>query len=109
MEKIEEGRRWRLWLHGVEQQRTFLSDIGVAGERGRHVSAALEALGDATGNPNVDTVPAEVRNLVVSELARVGMTQRQLAAALGEQYCGGYLLGTETRPRNVALLACVKT
>jgi replicative DNA helicase len=27
------------------------------------------------------------------------MTQRQLAAELGEQYCGGYLLGTETRPR----------
>ena len=27
------------------------------------------------------------------------MTQRALAGALGEQYCGGYLLGTESRPR----------
>jgi replicative DNA helicase len=27
------------------------------------------------------------------------MTLRQLAEALGEQYCGGYLLGTESRPR----------
>ena len=27
------------------------------------------------------------------------MTQRGLAEALGEQYCGGYLLGTENRPR----------
>jgi replicative DNA helicase len=37
--------------------------------------------------------------MVVSELTRVGMTQRNLAAHLGEQYCGGYLLGTDTRPR----------
>jgi replicative DNA helicase len=27
------------------------------------------------------------------------MSQRDLAAALGESYCGGYLLGTENRPR----------
>ena len=41
-----------------------------------------------------------MRDLVVAELARVGMTQRDLAAALGEQYCGGYLLGSEARPRS---------
>ena len=93
------GRRWRLWIHGADQQRVFLDRVGVAGERGRHAAAARLVLTDVTGNPNVDTVPAEVRDLVVSELAGAGMTQRQLAAALGEQYCGGYLLGTETRPR----------
>jgi replicative DNA helicase len=48
----------------------------------------------------VDTIPCEVRDLVVAELERVGMTQRGLAAALGEQYCGGYLLGTDSRPRS---------
>ncbi|MFM7069903.1 MAG: replicative DNA helicase [Actinomycetes bacterium] len=97
--EVSPGRRWRLWLHGVEQQRVFLSRVGVAGERGSQVAAALAALEDSTGNPNVDTIPAEVRDVVVTELARVGMTQRELAAALGEQYCGGYLLGSETRPR----------
>jgi replicative DNA helicase len=91
--------RWRLWIHGAEHQRTFLERVGVAGERGRDVAAAVAALQDITGNPNVDTVPAEVRDLVVAELDRVGMTQRALAGALGEQYCGGYLLGTESRPR----------
>ena len=97
--EVGSGRRWRLWIHGVEQQRTFLTEVGVAGDRGHSVAQAVEVLADCSGNPNVDTVPAETRHLVVDELARVGMTQRQLAAELGEQYCGGYLLGTETRPR----------
>ena len=91
--------RWRLWVHGVDHQRRFLSQVGIAGERGRQVDAALAALEGIEGNPNVDTVPGEVRDLVVDELARLSMTQRGLAAALGEQYCGGYLLGTEARPR----------
>jgi replicative DNA helicase len=91
--------RWRLWIHGAEHQRSFLERIGVAGERGAGVEPALAALADVTANPNVDTIPAEVRDLVVDELARIGMTQRGLAEALGEQYCGGYLLGTESRPR----------
>jgi replicative DNA helicase len=91
--------RWRLWIHGAEHQRRFLERVGVAGDRGRAVPEALQALEGVTGNPNVDTVPAEVREVVVAELDRMGMTQRALAAALGEQYCGGYLLGTDARPR----------
>ena len=91
--------RWRLWIHGVEHQRRFLTQVGIAGERGRAVPEAIAALEGVEGNPNVDTVPAEVRDLVVDELERASMTQRGLAAALGEQYCGGYLLGTEARPR----------
>ncbi len=92
--------RWRLWIHGSDHQREFLRRIGVAGERGRECEAALAALEGVTPNPNCDTIPCEVRDLVVAELARLGMTQRDLAAALGEQYCGGYLLGTEARPRS---------
>lgn len=91
--------RWRLWIHGADHQRCFLERIGVAGERGAAGAAALDALAEVTSNPNVDTIPAEVRDLVVAELDRMGMTQRGLAEALGEQYCGGYLLGTESRPR----------
>ena len=91
--------RWRLWVHGAEHQRTFLERVGVAGARGKDTAAALDALADVTANPNVDTIPPEVRDLVVAELERMGMTQRGLAAALGEQYCGGYLLGTDSRPR----------
>jgi replicative DNA helicase len=91
--------RWRLWIHGAEHQQRFLSRIGVSGERGACAADAIQALSSVTSNPNVDTIPAEVRDLIVEELHRAGMTLRQLAEALGEQYCGGYLLGTESRPR----------
>lgn len=91
--------RYRLWVHGADQQRRFLERVGFAGARGGAVPAAREALEGVRGNPNVDTIPAEIRDTVVDELRRVGMTQRDLAAALEEQYCGGYLLGTEARPR----------
>lgn len=92
--------RWRLWIHGVEEQRAFLTKIGIAGDRGAKVPDALAALADKAGNPNVDTIPWEARELVLTALERKSMTQRSLAAALGEQYCGGYLLGTEARPRS---------
>lgn len=91
--------RWRLWIHGVEQQRRFLDSVGFGGRYEDLVPEALSALQGVRGNPNVDTVPAEVRSLVVDELAAASMTHRQLADSLGEQYCGGYLLGTESRPR----------
>jgi replicative DNA helicase len=92
--------RWRLWIHGAAHQHRFLVDIGLAGERGRLQQQAVAALADVTANPNVDTIPCGVRDVVVAALARMDMTQRDLAAALGEQYCGGYLLGTECRPRS---------
>ena len=92
--------RWRLVVHGADHQRCLLTRIGIDGERGRSTVLALAALDDVVPNPNVDTVPCEVRDLVVSELDRMEMTQRDLARALGESYCGGYLLGTEGRPRS---------
>ncbi len=91
--------RWRVWIHGADEQRRFLTRVGISGERGAACADAIDALERVTSNPNVDTVPCEVRDLVVSELARMEMSQRDLAAALGESYCGGYLLGTENRPR----------
>ncbi|MFV0315524.1 MAG: replicative DNA helicase [Microthrixaceae bacterium] len=91
--------RYRLWVHGADQQRCFLEQIGFAGDRADAVAGALAALEGVRANPNVDTIPAEVREAVVQDLADASMTQRELAAALGEQYCGGYLLGTQLRPR----------
>lgn len=92
--------RWRLWIHGVGQQREFLERVGLGPSRRADVLGALDVLHAPATNPNVDTVPCEVREVVVEELDRLGMTQRDLARALGEQYCGGYLLGTDNRPRS---------
>jgi len=93
------SHRWRLWVHGADHQRRFLDAIGFEGKHAPAVPVAREALQDVRSNPNVDTVPCDVRHLVVTQLERAGMTQRALAQALGEQYCGGYLLGTDARPR----------
>ncbi|MEI2638877.1 MAG: replicative DNA helicase [Microthrixaceae bacterium] len=94
------GRRWRLSIHGVEHQRRFLELIGIHGERGRETDAALAAIAGTRSNPNVDTIPSEVKDIVVRALEDIDMTQRELAEAIGEQYCGGYFLGTDTRPRS---------
>jgi replicative DNA helicase len=98
------GRRnsWRLWIHGADNQRRYLRSIAALGPSTDVAELALEALGSVTANPNVDTVPAQVRHTVVAELERLGMTHRELAAELGEQYCGGYLLGTAARPRSTS-------
>lgn len=95
----DKGRRWRLWIHGAEHQRRFLEWIGIDGERGTATGDALEALSDVVSNPNVDTIPPGVKDQIVAALDDAGMTQRELAEAIGEQYCGGYFLGTESRPR----------
>lgn len=91
--------RWRLWVHGADQQRRFLEAVGFAGRYEDSVPDALVALDGVRANPNVDTVPASVRSLIVGELAAASMTHRELAGQLGESYCGSYLLGTEARPR----------
>ncbi|MGH3972814.1 MAG: replicative DNA helicase, partial [Pseudonocardiaceae bacterium] len=45
---------------GLDNQRTFLSDVGCHGARGEAAIRALEALCGLAGNTNVDTVPTEV-------------------------------------------------
>ncbi len=93
------ARSWRLWVHGADDQRRFLAAVGLRGPEADAARRAIDALADVTSNPNVDTIPPGVRDVVVAELERLGTTHRQLAAALGEPYCGGYLLGTSARPR----------
>ncbi|HTO01578.1 MAG TPA: replicative DNA helicase, partial [Microthrixaceae bacterium] len=75
--------RWRLWIHGVEHQRRFLTRVGVSGDRGLMLDEAIAALGDTVGNPNVDTIPSQVKVQILDALERAEMTQRGLAEALG--------------------------
>lgn len=86
-------------IEGVDHQRRFLEDVGVHGRRGERCGPALEQLAGRVANPNVDTIPWEVRAQIVGALSQVGMTHRQLASELGEKYCGSYLLGSRSRPR----------
>jgi replicative DNA helicase len=91
--------QFHLRIDGVEHQRRFLTDIGIHGERGERIPAALAAIEGAVANPNVDTVPFEVRGRIVEAMQREGITHRRLAELIGEQYCGSYMLGSPSRPR----------
>jgi len=88
-------------IEGVDHQRRFLTDIGAHGQRGLRVEPALDLLDGVVTNPNVDTIPYDVRPLVVEALADAGLSQRDLASELGEAYCGSYLLGSPKRPRSM--------
>ncbi|HEV8528250.1 MAG TPA: LAGLIDADG family homing endonuclease, partial [Actinomycetes bacterium] len=87
-------------VYGAAEQRRFCEVIGVHGERGAACRRLLSALEGRVPNPNADTIPWEIRPRIVAAMARAGLSQRTLAAALGEQYCGSYLLGSEGRPRS---------
>jgi replicative DNA helicase len=97
----KEGYRdsWHVRVRGREAQARFLQAVGCHGERGDAVEVALAIVEATKENPNVDLVPWEVARRVKISASSAGVTHRQLAQALGERYCGSYLLGTEERPR----------
>jgi replicative DNA helicase len=86
-------------VYGAADQRRFCEVVGVHGERGAACRRLVSALEGRVSNPNADTIPWEIRPRIVAAMVRAGLTHRHLAAALGEDYCGSYLLGSESRPR----------
>ena len=84
--------------------RTFCREIGVHGRRGELVSKLAVLLDGRDVDTNVDTLPIEVWDLVKSERARIGMTERQLQAAIGTHYCGTTLY--ECCPSRARLFRC---
>ncbi|MGU3501772.1 replicative DNA helicase [Mycobacterium sp. C31M] len=79
---------WHVLIYGGENQKRFLTDVGVHGARGVLARDVLSHLTALSCNTNLDTVPKEVWHQVKSALTREGMTHRQFAAAMGTQFCG---------------------
>jgi replicative DNA helicase len=86
-------------IQGAANQLRFLQLAGCHGERGASIPEAVCILSGIKENPNNDLVPWPIAGAVKNALRASEMTQRGLAAELGEQYCGAYLLGTAQRPR----------
>jgi len=82
---------WTLDISGVEDQKRFLAEIGVHGERGEVAARLLDIVATKQSNPNVDTVPSEVWGKVRDVLAERGMTHREFAHAMGTQFSGSTL------------------
>jgi replicative DNA helicase len=82
---------YQVWIYGAGQQRRFLSQVGIHGERGRLVEPALAALEGVVGNPNVDVLPLEIWQEVRARRTHLGMSERTFQAAIGMSYCGSSL------------------
>jgi replicative DNA helicase len=82
---------WTLDISGTEEQKRFLGEIGVHGERGRAAARLLDIVAAKQSNPNVDTIPSQVWNRVRDVLAERGMSHREFAGAMGTQFCGSTL------------------
>ncbi|MHA7135378.1 replicative DNA helicase [Oerskovia turbata] len=79
---------YTLDVSGVDDQRRFLQEIGVHGERGAAAGRLLEIIRDTRANTNVDTVPRQVWDDVRVLLEERGMSHRQFAEAIGTQFNG---------------------
>ncbi len=79
---------YRLDVSGGDDQRRFLQEVGVHGERGVAAARLLDIVRATQTKPNVDTVPVEVWGRVRSALIERKMTHRQFAAATGTQFGG---------------------
>jgi replicative DNA helicase len=75
-------------VSGADDQRRFLQEIGVHGDRSVPAGRLLAILREKTANPNVDTVPLQVWDRVKKVMVEKGMTHREFQAGMGGQYCG---------------------
>ena len=84
--------------------RIFCARVGAHGRRGE-IACELEAmLADRATNTNVDTVPADVWDVVKAERVRAGLTEREFQAAIGTNYCGAALY--KSCPSRERLMRC---
>ncbi|MEY2523687.1 MAG: replicative helicase, partial [Ilumatobacteraceae bacterium] len=86
--KDDYRQMWTIDISGVDDQKRFLGEIGVHGDRAINVAALLSAIAETKSNTNVDTVPTEVWQKVRAVLVDKGITHREFAAAMGTSFCG---------------------
>jgi replicative DNA helicase len=84
--------------------RVFCREIGVHGARGELVGELLAFPDGRAINTNLDTLPAEVWDLVKAERIRAGVSERQFQAAIGTHYCGSTLY--KSCPSRERLMRC---
>jgi replicative DNA helicase len=92
--RVSQGSKGRdqfaVTVSGREDIDRFLAEIGGLGtSKLLHVAAIADHLSSRLSNTNRDVVPREVwRQIAVPAMQVVGMTSREMQAALGNAYCG---------------------
>ncbi len=98
---------YTLDVSGVDDQRRFLQEIGVHGDRGDVVEKLLTIIRETRANTNVDTVPRRVWDDVREILVERGMTHREFAAAIGTEFCGSALWKNSPSRHRLGKIAAV--
>ena len=84
----EQRQQWTLDISGVDEQRRFLTEIGVHGAGSVQVDRLLTVLASTRSDTNVDPVPRDVWQRVRSVLVEQRMSHREFATARGSSSCG---------------------
>ena len=79
---------WQLAVSGVNNQRQFIHNVDVHGEKFFAVREVLANLAGIQSNDNVDTVPRQVWDQVRQGLADQQVTHRAFAVAMQTKFCG---------------------
>ncbi len=83
------GECYTVQIYGKTQQLKFLEVVGAFGPRVEPAKAAEAELSRrGKANPNRDTIPIEVFDLVKTEMKAQGVSQRRMAALRGTSYGG---------------------
>ncbi|GIJ00601.1 primary replicative DNA helicase /intein [Sediminihabitans luteus] len=98
---------YTLDVSGADDQRRFLQEIGVHGERGAAAERLLEIVRAVKSNPNVDTVPRQVWDDVRELLEEQGMSHREFARQLGTQFSGSAMWKRSPSPARLGRVAAI--
>ncbi|MBD7949437.1 replicative DNA helicase [Oerskovia rustica] len=98
---------YTLDISGVDDQRRFLQEIGVHGQRGAAAERLLEIIRDTRANTDVDTVPRQVWDDVRVLLEERGMSHRKFAEAMGTQYSGSTMFKASPSRQRLGKIADV--
>jgi replicative DNA helicase len=111
--RIEQGAHrpsYHVQVQSAPVQLRFLELVGCYGARGTIVPELIEALKAIAPNPNVDTLPREVWDLVDEAKRETGASWRALARSLDVSYNGSALTATGvSRARLSSVAAALKS
>lgn len=106
----EKGRdQFHVTVSGKGEIASFLSQVGSLGQRKTAHHVAIDAyFEERIANTNRDVIPREVwRAIGVPAMENVGITSREMQAALGVHYCGTSLYKSNLSRERTAKLAAI--
>lgn len=98
---------WTVDISGVDDQRRFMSEVGVHGARAQKCEVAVARLNGVKANTNLDTVPRQVWERVRAQMVEQHVTTSALQAAVGTQYCGSAFYKPNPSRSRLAAVAAI--